>query len=202
MDRYFGSHSYSLWHLFQDEKRKVIGLILESTLREIQASFHRIYEDNYPMMLALKDMGIPLPNFFSAPLESSFSKDLERQLRGKEIDVAKVGAIAREFANWELEPDRSSLGYAATRKINSLMSKASREPSATGTLKTVDSLLAALEGLDLGIDLWKCQNIFFFSLRDRFSGMKDAADKGDEQAREWLEAAGGLALRLGIKVRN
>jgi alpha-amylase/alpha-mannosidase (GH57 family) len=200
MDRHFGSHSYSLRHLFRDERRKVIGQILEAPLMEIQSSFHQIYEDNYPMMLALKDMGIPLPGFFSAPLEFILNKDLERLLRGPEIDMVKLKAIAREFGNWELEPDRSSLGYAATRKINVLMSEASREPSPAEPLKTVDSLLAALGGLGLGIDLWKSQNIFFFSLRGKLSGMKEAADKGDQQAREWLEAAGSLAGRLGIKI--
>ena len=202
MDRHFGSHSYSLKHLFLDEKRKVIGQILEAPLEEIQASFHRIYEDNYPMMLALKDMGIPLPGFFSAPLEFTLNKDLERLLRSPDIDVAGVQAIVREFGDWELEPDRLSLGYAATAKINALMSEASREPGAAAALKNADSLLAALDSLRLAIDLWKSQNIFFFSLRARFSGMKDAADKGDPQTRDWLEAAGSLAGRLGIKVRN
>ncbi|OGD22620.1 MAG: glycoside hydrolase [Candidatus Aminicenantes bacterium RBG_16_63_16] len=201
LDRHFGSHRCTLKHLFQDEKRKVIGQILEETLEEIRSSFHRIYEDNYPMMLALKDMGLPLPTFFSAPLGFILNKDLERLLQEGEIDVAKLTAVAREFGEWELEPDRASLGYLATRRINAQMSEASRDPAA-GALKTIDSFVAALDGLDLGIDLWKCQNIFFFSLRDRLSGMKDAADKGDEPAREWLEAAGGLARRLGIKVKN
>jgi alpha-amylase/alpha-mannosidase (GH57 family) len=200
MDKHFGSHSYSLWHLFQDEKRKVIGQILESTLKEVQASFHRIYEDNYPMMLALKDMGIPLPGFFSAPLAFILNKDLERLLRSRKIDMVKLKAIVREFENWELEPDRNTLGYAATRRINALMSEAAREPSAARALKTADSLLAALDGLRLGIDLWKSQNIFFFSLRDKYSGLKEAADKGDQPAREWLEAADSLSGRLGIRL--
>ncbi len=199
MDRHFGSHSYSLRHLFRDEKRKVIGQILEAPIVEVQNAFHRIYEDNYPMMLALKDMGIPLPGFFSSPLEFTLNRDLERLLRSGEIDLARLATITREFGDWKLEPDRISLGYAAARKINALLSEAAREPDAAGALRTADSLLAALEDLKLGIDLWKSQNIFFFSLRDKLGGKKAAADKGDPQAREWLEAAVSLAGRLGIK---
>jgi alpha-amylase/alpha-mannosidase (GH57 family) len=201
MDRDFGSHSYSLRHLFRDEKRKVIGQILEAPILEIQSSFHQIYEDNYPIMLALKDIiGLPLPSFFSAPLAFIFNRDLERLLRSREIDPVKLKTIAQGFGDWELEPDRSTLGYAATRRINALMSEAAREPKAAGPLKAADSLLATLDGLRLGIDLWKSQNVFFFSLRDKYSGFKDAADKGDPQAREWLEAAGSLAGRLGIRL--
>ncbi len=212
MDRHFGSHSYSLWHLFQDEKRKVISQILESALHDIQASFHRIYEDNYPMMLALKDMGLPLPRFFSAPLEFILNRDLERLLQTRWVNPAKIKAIAQDFRKWGLEPDRSSLSYAAGRRINALMSEAARNPAAAGPLKTADALLGALDDLRLGIDLraeqqflvpavaWRSQNIFFFSLRDKYGGMKASAEKGDEPAKEWLEAAGSLALRFGIKL--
>jgi alpha-amylase/alpha-mannosidase (GH57 family) len=200
MDRYFGSHNYSLWHLFQDEKRKVMGLILEATLKDIEASFHRIYEDNYPTMLALKNMDIPLPRFFSSPLEFILNQDLERLLRSADPDIAKIQRITGEFREWALEPDRSPLGYAATLRINALMSAVSRDPSAAGPMKAVQSLLGALDGLNLEIDLWKCQNVFFFSVRDRFRKMKDGADKGAPEAREWVETAVSLADRLGIRI--
>jgi hypothetical protein len=202
MDDAFGSHGYSLAHLFQDEKRKVIGQILDSTLKEVQAAFHRITEDNYPMMLALKNMGIPLPGFFSAPLRFILNRDLELLLQAAEVDAAGMAAIARDFGDWKLEPDRSALGYAATRRLNVLMSEAAREPGSPRPLRVADSLLASLDGLSLEIDLWKSQNIFFFSLRDRFGGMRDAADTGDRKARDWLEAAGSLARRLGIEIKS
>lgn len=200
MDRHFGSHSYSLRHLFQDEKRKIIGQILEAPLKEVQDSFRRIYDDNYPIMLALKDMGIPLPRFFSTPLQFILNRNLEQLLRDPGMNSVRLKAIVREFGDWELEPDRISLGYAATRRLNSLMAEAAAEPSATAPLQTADALLAALDGLRLGIDLWKIQNLFFFRVRDNYGKAKEAADKGDRQAAEWLEAAARLADRLGIKV--
>jgi alpha-amylase/alpha-mannosidase (GH57 family) len=198
MDKYFGSHSYSLWHLFQDEKRKVIGQILEEALMDIESSFHKIYEDNYPTMLALKNMDMALPSFFAAPLEFTLNKDLERLLQAPEPDTAKVERIAGEFREWTLEPDRSALGYAATMRINAIMAGVSQDPAAAGPLKTAASLLTALAGLGLEIDLWKSQNVFFFSVRDRYRELRERADKGDKEAGDWVAAAVNLAGLLSI----
>lgn len=57
-----------------------------------------------------------------------------------------------------------------------------------------------LGGLRLEIDLWKCQNVSFFSVRDRFREMKDGADKGEPEAGQCVETAVSLAGRLGIRI--
>jgi alpha-amylase/alpha-mannosidase (GH57 family) len=198
MDKYFGSHGYSLWHLFQDEKRKVMGQILEEALTDIKSSFHKIYEDNYPTMLALKNMNIPLPSFFAAPLEFTLNEDLEQLLRAPDPDMARILGIADEFREWALEPDRSALGYAATMRINAIMAGVSQDPAAAGPLKAAASLLTALAGLRLEIDLWKSQNVFFFSVRDRYRELRLRADKGDKEAGDWVAAAVNLAGLLSV----
>ena len=93
-------------------------------------------------------------------------------------------------------------GSPATRRISALLAEAAREPFAAAPLKIADTLLEALAGLRLGIDLWKSQNTFFFSLRPKADGFKAAADRGEEQARDWLQAAERLAGRLGIRLKN
>jgi alpha-amylase/alpha-mannosidase (GH57 family) len=200
MDKHFGSHGYSLWHLFQDEKRKVVGQILEESLSDIELSFHKIYEDNYPMMLALKNMNIPLPSFFAAPLEFTLNQDLGQLLRAPDPDVAKIQSIAGEFREWALEPNRSALGYAATMRINAMMAGVLQDPTAAGPLKAAATLLEALADLRLEIDLWKSQNGFFFSVRNRYRELKERADKGDKEAGDWIAAAAHLAGLLGVRL--
>jgi len=65
MDTHFETHNYSLWHLFRDEQRKVLGQILESTLNEVEASFRQIYERSFPIHAAGEppfDLGLKLHN--------------------------------------------------------------------------------------------------------------------------------------------
>jgi alpha-amylase/alpha-mannosidase (GH57 family) len=200
MDKNFGTHNYSLWHLFRDEKRKVMGLILEPTLREIEGSFRQIYENNYPLMLAMKDMKIPLPEAFSAPAEFVLNRNLRRLLEGRELDFRKIEQAADEFKKWQLEPDRSTLGFVATQRINLLMGRFHRAPRETNALEGLVSLFRVLGGLGLGLDLWKSQNLFFSTVREEYGQMKDKADKGDQTAREWIKKAGTMAGYLGTKI--
>jgi hypothetical protein len=192
MDRHFGSHSYSLWHLFQDEKRRVIGQILESTLKEIQASFHRIYEDNYPTMLALKDMGIPLPGFLGPFI--ILNKDLEHA-HDQEMARPEARAIARKFGDWGSSGPQL-LGYAATRD-----QRPDVRPPGSPPRRRRRPRFAASRSRRPPPEI-DCEEQNISSLRDRIGEMREAADKGDQRARDWLEAAGSLSRRLGIKVRN
>jgi alpha-amylase/alpha-mannosidase (GH57 family) len=199
-EKFFGSPIYSFRDLFRDEKYRVVGQISEATLKEIDDHFHRIYEDNYPTMLAMKDMGIPLPRPFSASLEIILNRDLERLLRSDEPNFRQIKSVSDKISKWLLEPDRSALGYAATQTMNRLMSVLSQDPLDVKTLKAIESLFLVLGKLKLEINLWKSQEVFFFIMRDRYRGMKAKADKRERVARDWVAAAAQVAKILGVKV--
>jgi len=84
MDKHFETHSYSLWHLFRDEQRKVLNKILESTLREIEASFRQIYERHYSAMQAMREMRIPVPKAFATATELILSTNIRHELLSEE----------------------------------------------------------------------------------------------------------------------
>src|SRR5690606_16079046 len=62
IDKHFGSHSYNIWHLFKDKSRAIFNEIFNSTFTEFENFSKRIYENNYPVMLTMKEIGNPLPN--------------------------------------------------------------------------------------------------------------------------------------------
>jgi hypothetical protein len=200
LDKHFGAHGISLRNLFRDEKRKVLGQILEENLGDIEASFRRIYEDHYPIMLAMRDMNVPLPKAFSTPLEFVLNRDLGRLLRAPDLDFGRLASVAADFRMWDLESEATALGYLATLRLNGLAAGLSRDGPDLAALTDVESFLRAVDGLELKIDLWKCQNAFFFGLKDRFREVKARADRGERTAREWVEAAEGLAVRLKVRL--
>ncbi len=71
MDEHFQAHSYSLWHLFRDEQRRVFGRILASTLAEVEISYRRIYDHHYPIMQVMKELRSPIPKAFVTAAELS-----------------------------------------------------------------------------------------------------------------------------------
>ena len=61
LDRYYGHVDYSLTSLFTDEQRRIIQIILNSTLWNIESSLTTIYEDHASLLHYLSQAGLPKP---------------------------------------------------------------------------------------------------------------------------------------------
>jgi alpha-amylase/alpha-mannosidase (GH57 family) len=201
MDTYFQTHNYSLWHLFKDEQRKVLNKILESTLREIEASFRQIYERHYQVMRVMQEMRIPLPRAFATATELIIGHDMRKELEREELDFGEIGRLVEEVRRWSLDLDRKSLGFVVTEKINSLMRELSHEPDQVALLETIENLLVSLNGISLETDLWMAQNVYFSICRAQYDAVEERASQGDEAAQTWLThfKVLGEHLRVGCR---
>src|SRR5271157_4133063 len=61
LDRFYGHVDYSLTSLFRDEQRRIVHLILNSTLWDIETSLTNIYEDHASLLHYLFSAGLPKP---------------------------------------------------------------------------------------------------------------------------------------------
>ncbi|MBN2409924.1 MAG: DUF3536 domain-containing protein [Candidatus Aminicenantes bacterium] len=200
MDKHFGSHNYSLWHLFRDKKRQVLSQILESTLKELETSFRQIYENHYPIMQAMREMKIPLPKALASPAASILTMDLIRALKEETPDLEAVRKLVGEFNKWSFSPDGESLGFVAVRRIDGLMQRLSRNPRETALLRTIAGIIGLLKDLHLDLDLWKSQNVFFLVTRKFYPEMKKKSDGGEKDSREWIENIEKIGQYLQVKV--
>jgi alpha-amylase/alpha-mannosidase (GH57 family) len=187
MDRHFEAHSYSLWHLFRDEQRKVLSQIIDPTLSEIEASFRQIYEYHYPVMQVMRGLQIPLPKALANTVEFILNTDLRKSLENEELDLEHLQKLVGEAKKWSFELDRTTLGFVASQKINSLMEKLFETPEDVSLLETIETIFRILSALSLELDLWKAQNIYFSISRQLNGGMREGAEKGDRTAQKWVE---------------
>jgi alpha-amylase/alpha-mannosidase (GH57 family) len=199
MDKHFEAHNYSLWHLFRDEQRKVWGRILESTLEEVEGSFRRLYDHHYPIMLAMRELRAPIPKALATTAEFTVNADLRRALGNGGIDIHQLANLVAEVNRWSYEIDRTTLGFDATRKANSLMKEFLASPSDPSPLRTVEEMLRALEPLSLKLDLSEVQNIIFATGKRLSPGYREKAEGGDDSAREWLDRLDSLADYLRVR---
>ena len=198
IDRHFGGHSYSLWHLFKDERRKVVTAILESSLKALDADFRRIFEANRPIMEVLKRIQLPLPESLLGPAEFVLDADFRALLAAPETDLARLEALVAEYRKWSIALDDVDFGYLAGRKVESLMARWAERPEDRAPLKAVDRLLTVLKPLEIEIDLWRGQNLFVSRGREAYAEHAGRAAAGDAAAGEWLAlfAAAGASLRV------
>jgi alpha-amylase/alpha-mannosidase (GH57 family) len=199
MDRYFGDHNYSLWHLLRDKKRQILNQVLESTLEETETSLRQIFENHYSVMSALKENNIPLPKAFSTSVEFILNADFRKLMDADELDLSHLKKIIDEFKKWDLHPDKTLLGFVATLRINKIMAELQDNPENMPLLEIVDKLLKTLSDFPINLDLWKSQNIYFRLCQQRQSEMRVKRESRDRFAADWIGLMKKIGRHLNVK---
>jgi alpha-amylase/alpha-mannosidase (GH57 family) len=196
----FSGNSYSIWHLFKDQQRRILNELLEATWHEIEASFRQIYEHSYTIMQLMRGMNIPLPRALSASAEFVLNQDLRRLIQQDQTDLNRMRGLVDEATRLSLRLDEPTLSFETSRKINCLMERFEASPDDIGLLETIETTLKILSNLVAQLDLQKAQNIFFGINKQIYPAMKKKADSGDTLAKRWIEHFANLAQYMGVKV--
>jgi alpha-amylase/alpha-mannosidase (GH57 family) len=199
MDKHFGDHNYSLWHLLRDKKREVLNLILNSTLEEAEESLRQIFEKHYAVMYALKENNIPLPKSFAAAMEFILNADFKKRMEEDVLDLKDINRIIDEFRKWNLTPDQSLLGYVASIRLNRILGEIQKEPEDLSRLLNADNLLRTLKVFPIDLDRWRSQNIYFTLCQNLAGVMRDREKSGDPLARQWMELMQNIGSFLSVK---
>ncbi len=201
IEKYFGTHSYSLWHLFKDESRKVFNKIMENTLSDIEFSFRQIYENHYPLMQAMKETGTPLPKPLLTAVEFIINNDFKRMLEDTgTIDIEKLLKLSNEAKNWSIELNRPELSYTASQKINYLMEIFKEQPEITELMEEINTSLQALRELSFDLNLWKAQNILFYIAKNGLNKIKDQIENEGGDYAKWIELFNDLEKNLQVRI--
>jgi len=202
IDQHFAPHTYTLWHLFTEEKRKILFEILEGNLRGLEADFRQIFETNYAIMQAMREMQIPLPEALSTPAEFVLNADLRGLMEGPDLDVEALRKLAAEYAAWSFKPDGEALGLIVARKVGALTAAWAARPGDTAGLEKIEAVLTIMKRLGVGFDLWQSQNIYFSTGRALRGGGSAGEGREATAAADWTRAfkAVGELLRIDTTV--
>jgi hypothetical protein len=200
IEKHFGSQSYSLWHLFKDEQQKVLNKILITTLQDMETAFRQAYEFRYPIMQVMRDVNIPLPTSLEATIEFIVNLDLRRAIEGDGLQTDRLEKLVREVQKWSLDVDKTTLSFVASNRINALMEGLSESPDDLSLLSDLEAFLRVLSGLDLDLNLWKSQNIYFSIGRSHSGIMKEKAAAGDGDGKNWMDLFQSLGTFLHVRI--
>lgn len=199
LDKCFGNHNYSLWHLFKDEQRRIIGQIAAITLDEIETAFRQIYDHHFPIMRVMHEMRIPLPTTFSTTLELIYNTHLRKLLESEYFDPSRLANSVREIKSWNIDLDTVTLNYVAAQALNKLMEKFVVSYSDIFLLEHIEAMMLILDSMQLHPELWKVQNIYFVLSDKVYNEMLAKADK-DPLAKSWVAHFRRLGDYLKVKV--
>ena len=194
MQTYFGPDKYTLWQLFKDEKRKVLDLITRKSLEELEYSLRRIYNHDYPLVTALDNNDVPIPNAYRQTFQYVLNADLLNWFHSDKINIKELERIIGELEKWKLtieDPDNVAR-QAGDRIYNELRLIATEEIENQRRIERLNRVFQLLLKFNLKPNLYKSQNLYFLISR------KDLLRDGHSEA--WLKQFHLLGENLGVKV--
>jgi hypothetical protein len=200
LDRHFGESTYSLKSLFRDEQRKVLNLMLESSLAEAEAVYRQLYEQQVPLTRLLTDLSMPLPKAFSMAADFFLNTNLRRALEKEELDLDRITTLLDEAGREKITLDTAGLGYALQQTLQQIMGRLAADPTDLMILKKLEAAAALVRTLPFEVDLWRAQNVYYQLLREVYPEILDKADQGDEEAHAWVERFAPLGKALQVRV--
>ncbi|MDF1564595.1 MAG: DUF3536 domain-containing protein [Deltaproteobacteria bacterium] len=193
-DAHLGGTHHSLGSLFRDERRRVLGRVLENPLREASMALRQLYRSHAGLLRYLHGLEVPLPVPLQAAARWVLEADLAHALSHSPPDTAAGEEAAKAAAALDLGLDTDRLAPEARLAVDAALTDLRARPGDPEHLLALDGVLALCETVGLAPEVFEAQNLVC-ALAEAFgSRMLDE----DEVARRWREAHAALAERLGI----
>jgi alpha-amylase/alpha-mannosidase (GH57 family) len=197
MDRHFGSSNYSLKTLFRDEQRKLLNLILESTLEDAAAVYRQVYENHAPLMRFIGDLSVPLPRVLRMTAEFVLNGSLRRLFREETPDVDRARSLLDAARREGVPLDALGLSFELGRSLERLMERAHDTPGDAEQLRRLSALVTLGNTFPGEVNLSRVQDLYWDLTREEWPSRRGAAD---EDSRSWCEAFEALGRDLGFRL--
>jgi hypothetical protein len=200
IDKFFGESTYSVASLFRDVQRHVLRQLMGAGLNDIMDTYHRIFQQNLPLMRFLRHLSVPLPLPMQSLAQVSFNSDLRWALQVEEPNLEQIRALAHDSAEWEVKLDAQGLGYRFTQMLEREARRWRDKPSDFELMTKVSKAVDLVKDLPFEPNLWFPQNIYFDVAGESFGAQIESARMGDEAARSWINAFLALGEKLQIDI--
>lgn len=165
IDRVYGSADYSLTSLFTDEQRRIIRMILDSTLSDIESSLTSIYQDHASLLHYLSQAGLPKPPALNLAAEFAINAGLRRVLQNEPIDQTQLRSYLTLAKSDQVKLESTELTFIADEKMRRAMIALQMSSGSFEALDRALTLARCLDEMPFELNLWQAQNVWYEILR-------------------------------------
>ena len=198
MDEYFGNHNYSFWHLFRDEQRSIMELVMENTLRSVEGSMEQIYENSYPLLQTIQEINMNVPTRLKLPVDMAVNTKLIRELENGNFNIDRFTELLRSATEMKVNLDVVTLNFLTDNRLNFLMKELRKDPHDSEILDSINRLLELIKKSPLKPNEWEAQNIAFEIRDQELDKFVKKSESGDEKAKAWVENFRHLTDQLNL----
>jgi len=201
LEKHFGASKYSLRTLFRDEQRKILDIILESTLSDAVSVYRQVYENNAPLLRFFKDLNIPAPGAIQAAAEHVLNASMRKAFEDEELRLETIEMILiLNSAGLEgVSLDAAGLEMAVRRRTERMAQALAAQSESFALLQALDSVVSLVQTLPFEVNLRKVQDIYYALLQNVYPGFQEKAKK-EKKARSWVKVFRSLGEKLMVRV--
>ncbi len=158
--REFGAAGDSLRPMSRDDQKRILKLLLDSTLAGIETSLSTIYEDHRSLLHYLSVTGMPKPQALMLAAQFSLNADLRHALSSEPFEATRVRQLLSQAMADQVALDAASLGYVASQRMLRAMQELQQRPESR-ELEAALEVMDVLRELPFEVDLWETQNRWY-----------------------------------------
>jgi alpha-amylase/alpha-mannosidase (GH57 family) len=196
----FPEYTFSLRSLFADRQRQILDRTLEASLRDAERAYRRVYDDNVGVVRYLIELDLPLPRAFAMAAEFVLNRELRAAFAADSFDLESARTLLEEARSTQVPLDRSGLGFALQRTLESLAVAVQEQPDDHARLQRLADAAAFAHGLPFPVDLWKVQNVFYDVVQHHYPRIAAEADETNGEAEQWIALAHRVGEQLAVAV--
>jgi hypothetical protein len=198
--KHFGKNHFSIFNLFKDEQKKLLEAILNRSIEDFSTFYAKIQGEVLPIFPLLESLQIVLPDPFLASRKHFFIKSLEEALRRDDLDFVELNAMVSEVKPGTGEFNMREIERLTVNRIEESLNKMSAEPDDIPRIETIEKMIKILEPLQLNLNLWKSQNLYYSIGRRMIPKMEKRSREGETFVKEWISSYKDLGRTLHVKL--
>jgi alpha-amylase/alpha-mannosidase (GH57 family) len=177
LDKSYGQLDYSLTSLFTDEQRRIVKLILNSTLWDIENSLTTIYDDHASLLHYLSQAGLPKPPALLLAAGFAINAGLKRALESEPIDQTMLRSFLQLAKADQIPLEVPMLSYISDQRMKRAMIELQMSSGSFEILDRALTLARCLIELPIELNLWQAQNIWYEILRTSDYSLTSLSDE-------------------------
>jgi alpha-amylase/alpha-mannosidase (GH57 family) len=207
MEKLFEGQCYSLHDVLQEEKQRILRMIINKQLAVYEEGIGRAFDENRETIEAAMREGMIIPPAFKIAAEHTLSSRLTEEIEthGDQPEVIEKRGVAKEILEqaqefgYSLDVDRAAQLLCAIlrNKIEGLLQVLS-----ASAIEQIHNYINFMHRINLPSNETQSQNIFYGILKDYFSQNSERISAGDEATRAKAQSLINLAQQLNFNTER
>ncbi|KMY66651.1 hypothetical protein AAU61_16165 [Desulfocarbo indianensis] len=182
LEKRVGGYRYALGDLFLEGRRILAQAMLTTTMDRYRETARAMYDANRDTMLFLHQISVPLPRLYTALAEAMLTEDIIAGLKANGLGPlpSDLGELAMQSRNLGLKLSAPGLNRALVEALARDLEQLLANPQDGDRLRRAAQVLDLAEALEVGLNLWRPQNLLYHLLSENEPqtippGLKDLA---------------------------